>query len=131
MPKILVKQPFTVLMSLTERLSFGPGVHDVSDEVAEHWYVQEHSQPISEDGELAPASDAGVVQPDPPLVPAAADDADEIDAMTDEQLREFIKARDGRYPHAATGRDKLLASAKGDEAVSAEIEADEGGAAEG
>lgn len=48
----------------------------------------------------------------------------DVDAMTDDELREFIKARDGKYPHPATGHDKLLAAAKGDSATATEIEAE-------
>ncbi len=48
---------------------------------------------------------------------------DQFDAMSDDDLRAFIKDRDGKSPHPRTGRDKLLKSARGDAASSAEIEA--------
>jgi hypothetical protein len=53
---------------------------------------------------------------DGPSAPPAEFDPDLIDAMTDEELRAFIQNRDGRAPHPNTGREKLLARAKGDAA---------------
>lgn len=50
--------------------------------------------------------------------------ADQYEAMTDDELRAFIKARDGKFPHAKTGREKLLIAVRGDVAASTEIESD-------
>lgn len=45
---------------------------------------------------------------------AGGDDApDDFDRMTDEELQAFIADRDGKKPHPATGRPKLLANARG------------------
>jgi len=41
--------------------------------------------------------------------------ADAFDAMSNEELVDFIDARDGRKPHPATGREKLLAKARGED----------------
>jgi len=50
----------------------------------------------------------------PPVVPEASP-VDAFDAMTDDELRAFIEARDDRKPHPATGREKLLAKARGED----------------
>lgn len=47
---------------------------------------------------------------------------DEFDAMTDEQLREFITTRDGKAPRSNTGRPKLLLAARGNQETKDEIE---------
>lgn len=57
------------------------------------------------------------------------DTAPDFDTMSDEDLRAFIKERDGRFPHSRTGRDKLVAAARGDAGVSEEIEAPDADAA--
>lgn len=46
--------------------------------------------------------------------PAGADGGSDIDfeKLSDEELRAYITDRDGRAPHSATGREKLLAKAK-------------------
>lgn len=44
MSKINVKKPF-ILNLPTGHVSFSPGVVDVENEVAEHWYVKVHSEP--------------------------------------------------------------------------------------
>lgn len=120
MARILVKEPFILLMSLSERLTFEPGVHEVSDEVAAHWYTRDHATPL--DGEAEPEQASAEPEPEPVAVEPA--EADGLDTKSDDELRELIKARDGRYPHPATGRDKLLAAAGGDATVAAEIEAE-------
>ena len=54
---------------------------------------------------------------DEPSEPKASDEeerkGDSIDAMTDNELRDLIEDRDGERPHHKTGRDKLLAMARG------------------
>lgn len=50
-----------------------------------------------------------------PAPPPAEFDPELIEAMTDDELRAFIAKRDGRQPHPNTGRDKLLAKARGDD----------------
>ena len=49
-----------------------------------------------------------------PAAPEASP-ADAFDAMSDDELRAFIEARDDRKPHPATGREKLLAKARGED----------------
>lgn len=77
----------------------GCGMFEVSDE------------PISpldhdRDGHLG-----GVVDPSPLT---DAEKLELLDAMTDEEIREFITQRDGKAPHPRMGRDKLLAKARGE-----------------
>lgn len=44
MPKILVDKAFNlILRPNSDKLSFEPGLHDVSDDVAAHWYVRENA----------------------------------------------------------------------------------------
>lgn len=45
MAKINVTKPFVLNMDGLHR-SFGVGLHGVEDEVAEHWYVKAHSEPV-------------------------------------------------------------------------------------
>jgi hypothetical protein len=45
MAKINVKKPFVLNLDGLHR-SFGVGLQEVEDEVAEHWYVQSHSEPV-------------------------------------------------------------------------------------
>jgi len=47
MTKINVKKPFTLNLP-SGHVSFVAGVVEVEDEVAEHWYVQAHSEPVVE-----------------------------------------------------------------------------------
>lgn len=42
----------------------------------------------------------------------------DFDAMDDDALREFITGRDGKAPHHALGREKLLAKAREEPAAS-------------
>jgi hypothetical protein len=43
MPKIIVAKAFNLLLTPGgDKLRFEPGVHDVSEDVAGHWYVQQH-----------------------------------------------------------------------------------------
>lgn len=57
---------------------------------------------------------------EPPIPPTPKDDG--LDARTDEELRELVKEQTGRTPHPATGRDKLLAAARGGPAADEEPE---------
>lgn len=45
---------------------------------------------------------------------AETEAAPDFDAMSDEELRGFVADKDGRQPHPATSREKLLAKARGD-----------------
>lgn len=56
MPKIHVNKPFRLLDDKSQARHFGVGVHEVSDYEAKHWFVQAHSEPLSE----------AVAVPDPP-----------------------------------------------------------------
>ncbi len=48
MPKILVNKAFNLLLNSTSKLAFEPGLHDVTDEVANHWYTQQHADVLGE-----------------------------------------------------------------------------------
>ena len=44
MPKILVDKAFNlILRTNSDKLSFAPGLHDVDDDIAAHWYVRENA----------------------------------------------------------------------------------------
>lgn len=45
---------------------------------------------------------------------AETEAAPDFDAMSDEELRAFVADKDGRQPHPATSREKLLAKARGE-----------------
>jgi len=64
--------------------------------------------PLDHDGD---GKKGGVVDPSP-----LTDDEkiELLDAMTDDELREFITERDGKAPHHKIGRDKLLSKARGE-----------------
>lgn len=47
MAKINVQKPF-ILNLPSGHVPFVPGVVDVEDELAEHWYVKAHSEPEAE-----------------------------------------------------------------------------------
>ena len=51
--KIHVFKPFK-LNVLDVHTSYGVGVHDVPEDVANHWYVKAHSDPVGEAVELPP-----------------------------------------------------------------------------
>ncbi|MDB5448308.1 MAG: hypothetical protein JWQ97_3625 [Phenylobacterium sp.] len=54
MPQINVARRFNLLLALNATpVRFEPGVHEVSDEVAEHWYTREHlvAEPVAEMGD--------------------------------------------------------------------------------
>jgi hypothetical protein len=58
MPKIYVKQPFT-LQHKGEKRQFGVGNHDVDAQVAAHWYVKAHvGEEPSADPDTSAAADA-------------------------------------------------------------------------
>lgn len=48
MPKILVHKAFNLLLNSTSKLAFEPGLHDVTDDVAEHWYTKQHADVLGE-----------------------------------------------------------------------------------
>ena len=67
MPTITVHTPFR--LTLTDGappVSFGVGAHVVEDEIAQHWYVQAHTEPLTEataeplTPPIASATDGGV-----------------------------------------------------------------------
>lgn len=62
---------------------------------------------------VAGAEGADAIAPEAPAEPAAATETKAIIDMTDDELRAFIKARDGRAPHSAMLRENLLAKALG------------------
>lgn len=58
-----------------------------------------------------PEATAEPADPEGPAEPPAATETKAFADMTDDELRAFIKARDGRTPHANTLRENLLAKA--------------------
>ena len=52
MRKIVVKQKFTHLGNDGVEVKFAPGIHEVSDDVADHWYVKAHSEPFQSSAEV-------------------------------------------------------------------------------
>lgn len=55
MPRIHVARAFKLHLDATRSLAFEPGVHDVDEEVADHWYTREHLAP---EGTPEPAGEA-------------------------------------------------------------------------
>lgn len=47
--KILLEKPLTIHLNKDESVSLDAGLQEVEKEVAEHWYVKAHSQPISDE----------------------------------------------------------------------------------
>ena len=68
--------------------------------------------------EAEPAPPAAPIEPEPappepPAEPPPVDDeAELLGAMTDDELRDYIKRKTGRAPHPSTSPDKLLAKAR-------------------
>lgn len=99
-----------------------PGVQDVPEEVGTHWYAKAHGvKPL--DGEPkdrattrdpAPhaVADQDVTSADVVQTSATTPDR-RLDEMADTELRQVIMNRDGKAPHHATGRTKLLDMARG------------------
>jgi hypothetical protein len=44
MKTIIVKQPFQLNVGTGEHVQFSVGRHNVDDKIAEHWFVQAHSE---------------------------------------------------------------------------------------
>ena len=47
--KILLEKPLTIHLSKEKSVSLDAGLQEVDKEVAEHWYIKAHSQPISDE----------------------------------------------------------------------------------
>ena len=47
--KILLERPLVVHINKEESVSLDAGLQEVDKEIAEHWYVKVHSQPITDD----------------------------------------------------------------------------------
>ncbi len=132
MPKIHVHKAFRLQTSMNAWTPFEPGVHDVSEEVAGHWYTREHASVLedapeatkqAEDAEAVGETEGEVAESgsdeagdDPDDGAGDAAQAPDFDAMSEEELRAYLKERDGKSPHPKTGREKLLIAAKGDAA---------------
>jgi len=99
MATISVKKPFHLLLSVAQRLSFEPGIHDVSEEVAKHWWTGLHADVISLEGEVAAVAEE------------AATEVSGLAAKTDEELHQLIADATGKRAHPKTGRAKLEAMA--------------------
>jgi hypothetical protein len=68
----------------------------------------ESADPLDHDGD----GEKGGVADATPLTDA--EKVELLDAMTDDELREFIAERDGKAPHPNAKRDTLLAKARGE-----------------
>lgn len=68
----------------------------------------DEKDPLDHDGD---GKKGGVVDPTPLT---DAEKLELVDAMTDEELRQFIMDRDGKAPHPNAKRDTLLAKARGE-----------------
>jgi hypothetical protein len=130
MVEIDVATPFDVQLRPDQPPQhFDAGVHEVTDDVAQHPVVQANVAQDDDNAEGAEAAEEGAEEDSDTLEGSAGDDtlqssagADDaagdeldpalVDAMTDEELRAFITKRDGRPPHHKLGHDKLLAHAK-------------------
>jgi hypothetical protein len=55
MATVLIKQSFTLILDDTRRFDYAAGLQEIDDDIAEHWYVKAHSEPVSE-GRGAPES---------------------------------------------------------------------------
>jgi hypothetical protein len=92
------------------------GVEPVVEQVAAEPVVEPTVEPITEPVEPIPVFDPTLVE-----------------AMTDDELRAYIKERDGKAPHHNLGRDKLvalaLAPAAGETAEPEQVAETEGGEA--
>ena len=71
------------------------------------------------EAEAANASSAGhftitPLEGDPDTVLRPEDEAPDFDAMTDDELHAYIAKRDDKAAHPNTGREKLLAKARGE-----------------
>ncbi len=96
----------------TRRVTIGEVLSDIAAEylpglISEGYIVEGEAEasthPETVDPEPPPPGPEATDPPPPPV---------DFDAMSDEALREFIKARDGAAPHHATGRAKLLTIAR-------------------
>lgn len=65
--------------------------------------------------EGAKNGDEGEGEGEPKVIATLAEHpVDDFDAMSDDELRAYIETRDGTAPHHAMGRNKLLATARGE-----------------
>lgn len=53
--KMHVQTPFTLTKDDGEQVSFSQGVQDIADDLADHWYVKAHAEPV-EDKKSEPKS---------------------------------------------------------------------------
>ncbi len=58
MLKINVLIPFLLTMADGVQKQFAAGVHEVEQEIADHWYTQAHSEPVVEEKKAPPAPTA-------------------------------------------------------------------------
>lgn len=114
MPKIHVHTAFNLLLTHSSgHQRFEPGVHDVSDEVADHWYTKDHADAVTGRARAAAAPQpeaAHVREAEPAATPpgdATEAQPDEFDAMDKAALRAFIKDRDGKNAPGFFDEDKL------------------------
>jgi hypothetical protein len=75
MKQIIVKKAFTLNLP-TGQVAFAAGVHSVDEATAEHWYVQAHSEVLTE-APSTPAVVASVVKEVKQEAPAPVESTDE------------------------------------------------------
>lgn len=111
MPKIQVAKAFSLLLSPTDKpVPFAVGRHDVSDEVANHWYTKEH---LHKEEEAPAAIDANTASREELSNYLRGSFEAHLGTMEDDALRAFAKYQ--------IDRDLRLA-ADPDEAEGAETE---------
>jgi hypothetical protein len=77
-------------------------------------YIAEGVVEVEPPGTVTSTETGQTGERDPPEPPTPAPAPVDFDAMTDAELRAFLKDRDGTAPHHMTGRPKLLAAARGE-----------------
>jgi hypothetical protein len=97
-----------------------PQENEAAEAVPETVTVETAPDQAAETTEQAPSAPEAHPETPAPEEVEASDDADLVDAMTDDELRAFITKRDGKAPHHRLGHDNLLALAKNAKAVEEE-----------
>jgi hypothetical protein len=106
--------------------------HDFEDHLADRWLRRgaavevKTREPLPEDGETLDPLDhdhdgvkGGAIDPSPLSAEeefslSDEGEADEFDAMSDDDLRDHLTERDGKAPHHNAKRETLLAKARGE-----------------
>jgi hypothetical protein len=88
MKEINVLKAFLLTLADHTQRAFAVGVHKVEDEIADHWYVKAHSEPVVSVGTVSLVANPPVDPVDPPVVlvvpvPEAVEAAPVQDVATD------------------------------------------------